>query len=874
MNLTLFLFELKMNFYRKKIFQNKKLPNQLFWSQELNNKEKSEIEKQSCINSSAFLINQNKKEKNMNKYKLNKNSNDNLAQNEIVQINSDFKNKKNDNIELDNEWNESKINFDNISMVSKVNSNDNNNEQSNLIDNNILFKYENFDFNNEINKENNKEENGVEQLKDKSQKNKINDNNLKSSFISNSCENYFEEKKEKEEKTDEIDNLKREKALLEEKLKKEQSINKEKSYHIEILKKALNDSVLNNAKGNKNPLNLGIVMEYSKTKLENEKLKKNIIMQQILCDDMKKEIETLKKERENLKEKNKSYEERNKILEEFEFKFNEKNNSEKQLSDELNNQKEICLNLKKEIKNLENKNEELLELNEKLNKERSIIKLEEKGIEYYEKILKEKNAQINELKLEKINFKGEQNGIIDNDIINIIKDSNRNIEDISKKIKNYFDKIEQNKIQNDIIVLKVMKDYINHINPEINGNISLSDKLKKIKEFTNIIKRNLEVLFNHFEIFQKNIFNFNRINLEANEKNIFSSSNGQNNDIVNNEIINSKKLNNDDDYLKNNNRYKKIDLYAYKNKITSKNYTENDKENIEKYNNEFLIQNSLTNSKTNILDKKRIVIKSNLSEVRKSPIVNINDNNRIKNKKIDDLFSDIFKEKLRKKKNIINLKAKELSDLMNTNSQSALKNINSFIRIPRRSNINVSEEISKINNTTNIFHTNKKIKNINDRNDVILSFHNTSRKALDYNKEKDEKHLYGINLKDNFKKNNYIKTTFPIILTNESNYYKKNLSLTNTYINKRENNTLENSKIIENSKKKRIGKNNKSNMSLENLQRELFNDRNNIKNDEINGLAEEIMKPSFLKGNSSLSINNKHVKKVKINSFKSIKTKK
>ena len=67
---------------------------------------------------------------------------------------------------MDNEWNESEINFCDVSMVSKINSYDNNNEQSNIIDNNILFKSENLDFNNAlINKEFNKQENNDKKIR-------------------------------------------------------------------------------------------------------------------------------------------------------------------------------------------------------------------------------------------------------------------------------------------------------------------------------------------------------------------------------------------------------------------------------------------------------------------------------------------------------------------------------------------------------------------------------------------------------------------------------------------------------------------------------------------------------------------------------------
>ena len=282
-----------MNFYRKKNLQYKKPSNQLFWSQELNHRRNNEIEKQSSINSSEILNYHDKFIKKDSILTLNDNLKNNLAQNKNknnpIQINKDFinfdngndkinsniNNEKRNNNELDNEWNDSNINFDNISVVSKVNSNDNNNEQSNIIDNNLLFKCDNINNDNNY-KENNKDKNAIEKLENI---NKNNDKNIKSSFISNSCENfYFEEKIENEVKNDDkITSLKKEKELLEEKLKNEQNIKREKTYHIEILKKALNDSILNtnNNKGNKNLLNLGIVLEYSKSKLENEKLKKN-----------------------------------------------------------------------------------------------------------------------------------------------------------------------------------------------------------------------------------------------------------------------------------------------------------------------------------------------------------------------------------------------------------------------------------------------------------------------------------------------------------------------------------------------------------------------------------------------------------------------
>ena len=193
-------------------------------------------------------------------------------------------------------------------------------------------------------------------------KNDINYKNIKSSFISNSSNNsYFVEKfKIKEEKDfNDINEIKKEKALLEEKLKKEQSLNKEKTYYIEILKKALNDNFLNGQTGIKNIQNLGIVLEYSKCKLENENLKKNIIIQKILCDDMKNELRSLKKEKEKLLEKfditEKEIVENKREIDDYKLKLKKYKDNESKLINEINKQIEISFNLKKKINNKNNK---------------------------------------------------------------------------------------------------------------------------------------------------------------------------------------------------------------------------------------------------------------------------------------------------------------------------------------------------------------------------------------------------------------------------------------------------------------------------------------------------------------------------------------
>ena len=112
-----------------------------------------------------------------------------------------------------------------------------------------------------------------------------------------------------------INKIYKEKLELEEKLRHEFLTNKELKNYIEILKQTIENNmikygfkdIINNASKelNKNPINF--LTEYTKFKEENQKIKKNIIIQQILTTEMKKDIENFKKENDNLKKyKNKN----------------------------------------------------------------------------------------------------------------------------------------------------------------------------------------------------------------------------------------------------------------------------------------------------------------------------------------------------------------------------------------------------------------------------------------------------------------------------------------------------------------------------------------------------------------------------------------
>ena len=93
---------------------------------------------------------------------------------------------------------------------------------------------------------------------------------------------------------------------------------------------------------------------------------------------------------------------------------------------------------------------------------------------------------------------------------------------------------------------------------------------------------------------------------------------------------------------------------------------------------------------------------------------------------------------MKNRKNIINLKSKDSTKLINTNSKLEVKNfMNSFKRSLNVSELNISKDISKID--TNIYPSNKNIEYIKEKNEKILSSNNTTRLSLDNKNKKENK---------------------------------------------------------------------------------------------------------------------------------------
>ena len=681
---------------------------------------------------------------------------------------------------------------------------------------------------------------------------------------------------------------------------------------------------------------------------DNKTIKKSIILQQVLINEMKKEIESLKMEKENMQQKYNS--EKESIMDEY----NKTINSILQENKKLN---EIIKNQKNEIKNI-NKicREKIIEL-EQVNKMMESIKIDNgknknsttENDNFDTSNIKEENSknsikEKNFIKLiknqniikgkdlyeRKIEVPYNNNEFIEEKFLDIIDNSYDTIKQISNNMMLFSDKLDDN---SDIVIEK-LKNIIEKININNNGytdrneNISINDKLKAINDFNNIIKLEVNELIEYFKnnIINYKISNNNKIdkNITHNINNLISSENGQN---YFNEVKTKK-------YYTNNNLFKKIDIKSNKyknnrilNELSEDNFSYS-KKRFNKYNNknkiinksknEFIINKNdmaykrTINLKNNLLEKNSIVYKSNVSPMSKEYYLNSSNNheNDKFNVSLNNLINKIIKNNgeenrsensFNKLKNIkLNSKVKEISDLLNDNKTSK-NNITSFDeKNYKKTKIPIPED-DKINNTLNIFPTFNKIK----ENKLSISNNNSHRNKLS---EKTLKAIYK-NSSEYFTVNNCNTfASIPLISNYKTINHKKNTSMSSNFIIKKNDrnkfselesiktenrvidsymkmshlfkslnnsyltsNTIESqmSKTKTETKPNRISNNSFSSLGNKNIYVKIDNDENKFfptiflnkekfknNNYDINGLTNKFMRPSFLKSNASLSLNN------------------
>ena len=597
---------------------------------------------------------------------------------------------------------------------------------------------------------------------------------------------------------------------------------------------------------NKNINNINI--DLGENLLENKKIKKTLILQQILLEEMKKEMENLKKEKKNLIK---------------EFDIEKKNLIEK---------------YEMKIKNIITEKNELL-------KNKTIIKEEiiniDNGNKYPENVSNY------------LNISEEEYQII-NRTYEIIKQSSDRIKII---LKNNHLKSEE------IIPTSNFKNYFEHINIDNNGNISLHDKLLAINEFNNIINSEINFLLdkaknNIFDIKYKRNMNKNVNNNSQNlSNNIFNSENGQNNWINDDKNKIFKKI----DAIINKNRF--AAPINYNNYMSKSKILINDKNRKNILNrsrdqniNSININSNLIHLKKSLFEKNSIVYKSNLSPKNNNSLnlyVSNNENFSSKYNKLINILND--NENNFKLIKIKNLKTIELNNVTtkNTISNKILNKDNNnlaetpFFKNIKRTKIPLTDNL-RVNNTANI----------NKMKDDLLSSNNitSKRNNINYNPiyQNDSggnsinhlNHTFDkISFLPSFKTNN-IKRKIPQNSNlnnkkvernkiNKLDFHKTDIKGNEEYI--KINDIFKNSNNSnELSKSNKIQSNKSENESFQNEENKYEKEKGNINTNrkffqkiflnqkllkkqiigDINGLSNDIINSTFSKNNISKNLNN------------------
>ena len=353
---------------------------------------------------------------------INMNSNNGNNDNEII-----------DNENLDNEWNIPKITFSEISKVSKAMS-----SEANECDND----YSNSNINN-INNMNIIQENLniKKNLKKYRERESENDNILESN---NNYHNLLH-KKNIESKFSTEDNGKTINLLSSQYSNMDflkQTINNC------LIKSGYKDIIDNSQKILAKSSSLDFLNENSNIKPENEKIKKNLIMQMVLFTNMKNEMEMLKKDNDDLVNKVKAFKK-------------EKINNDQFKSDMLNEIKSLRNkikkykdngknydNLKKELRNLIKKNDQLIKNNNKIITENKELKDELIKLKKMKKEFLSGNEKSNDDK-EKKDLINKLNIIIkeNRNLSEIIEKKNSDIKDLEKTVNT-----QKNDMHNIIVI--------------------------------------------------------------------------------------------------------------------------------------------------------------------------------------------------------------------------------------------------------------------------------------------------------------------------------------------------------------------------------------------------------------------------------------
>ena len=570
------------------------------------------------------------------------------------------------------------------------------------------------------------------------------------------------------------------------KLKKEKNIIKndlkENNYYLKGNKNKLNN-LENNMIKNKNEL----IEEYNNILCENKRIKKSMIIQQILVNEMKKDLENLKLEKSKYSEKE---------------LINDENDSNKN-----NNYKNLLQQKNNLINELQNENMKLLNENLLLKENLTENKnLKENKIldELFESIKQTAINLQNFNRINKIDINNDENNFLKN-ILEPINGKKENplIEDKLSAINKFNEFL---KIENKIL--------INHSKKEKNDEMKINEYTNIDKEFNGLFKSENKFNYYNDKINKTTTALENRRTEKINNK--FNLSNFKYNDRLEKSLL--TKYNNNNRYIVSNtdldlkeNSYNKMKSLLHKNKINLK------KKLLEKEGAAF--KNSYISNNKNILNDSKESIDNKVREI--SDLIN--------NKKNILTTEPIFFKKQKKIKiPVPKLQINKTSSYISSEKLNE-KSFKYFENIPLKLKLNLNK-INKEKKQKKMSYSNYDTSN-NDDND------NDNER----NKKSQLEHIKtDININSHHKNKldfEYIKLNLIFKNMNNSNILSAEIKNTENsskkYLERQKNNNLFN-KYMNSAPK--------------------FLKIKDIK--KANGLANEVMKPSFLKTNISLTLNN------------------
>ena len=568
------------------------------------------------------------------------------------------------------------------------------------------------------------------------------------------------------------------------KLKKEKNIIKndlkENNYYLKGNKNKLNN-LENNMIKNKNEL----IEEYNNILCENKRIKKSMIIQQILVNEMKKDLENLKLEKSKYSEKE---------------LINDENDSNKN-----NNYKNLLQQKNNLINELQNENMKLLNENLLLKENLTENKnLKENKIldELFESIKQTAINLQNFNRINKIDINNDENNFLKN-ILEPINGKKENplIEDKLSAINKFNEFL---KIENKIL--------INHSKKEKNDEMKINEYTNIDKEFNGLFKSENKFNYYNDKINKTTTALENRRTEKINNK--FNLSNFKYNDRLEKSLL--TKYNNNNRYIVSNtdldlkeNSYNEMKSLLHKNKINLK------KKLLEKEGAAF--KNSYISNNKNILNDSKESIDNKVREI--SELIN--------NKKNILTTEPIFFKKQKKIKiPVPKLQINKTSSYISSEKLNE-KSFKYFENIPLKLKLNLNK-INKEKKQKKMSYSNYDTSN-NDDNDN------------ERNKKSQLEHIKtDININSHHKNKldfEYIKLNLIFKNMNNSNILSAEIKNTENsskkYLERQKNNNLFN-KYMNSAPK--------------------FLKIKDIK--KANGLANEVMKPSFLKTNISLTLNN------------------